>query len=232
MENVDDFIYGKNEQLKLHKQYQKFISPKKYTVKQNLSKEYFQHKDKLPERLNRKRQHDQVRDKLPERKAKKNEQDKLPERKAKKATYDKKRQQTSKRKEMDRNKKKRDYRRDQLNNFEASETKRIQRNIKNKQKYLKLLRLSLPTDTGFDLVCSCCLQYKSSGFCKPIKCLSKEKIRKFIIDFCPLLKNRTEGQFVCHPCLNDIKRNTIPKKSHINQFKFAKIIHFETEANM
>ena len=302
VENVDEFIYGKHEQLKLRQQYQKFISPKKYEMKQAQRKEYFKDIDKLPERLNMKRQHDQVRDQLPERKAKKSEydqvRDQLPERKAKKSEYDKVRDQlperkakkseydqvrdklperkemksqhdqlperkakkrlkdkvrdkipnrkekrslydqgrdklperkakkaihdkTSKRKEMNREIKKKNYRRDQLNQYEASETKRIQRNIKNKQKYQKLLRSSLATDTGFDLLCSCCLQYKSKDFCKPVKCLNEEQISKFIIDFCYILKSRTEGQFVCYPCLKDIKRDKTPKRSHINKFKFA-----------
>ena len=33
MENVDDFIYGKSAQIKLHKHYQKFLSPEAYNVK-------------------------------------------------------------------------------------------------------------------------------------------------------------------------------------------------------
>ena len=80
---------------------------------------------------------------------------------------------------------------------------------------------TLATDTGFDVICSSCLQYKSKTYCKQIKFLKKQKIKKFIVEFCSLLKNRTDGQFVCNLCLKDIRKNKIPKRSHINRFKFS-----------
>ena len=71
------------------------------------------------------------------------------------------------------------------------------------------------------MICSSCLQYKSLQYCKPVSTLSKEKIKKFIVKKCSLLKNRTDGQFVCNLCLKDIKKNKKPKRSHSDCFKFA-----------
>ena len=39
MPNVDEYIYGSNDQIKLRKQYNKFISPGKYDIQQQLIKE-------------------------------------------------------------------------------------------------------------------------------------------------------------------------------------------------
>ena len=71
------------------------------------------------------------------------------------------------------------------------------------------------------MICSSCLQFKSRHYCKPIDGLSKEKVRKYVVKFCILLKNRSAGQFVCNLCLRDINKNRTPKRSKINIFKFS-----------
>ena len=58
-------------------------------------------------------------------------------------------------------------------------------------------------------------------FCKPIKTLSEEKRKKFIVKFCALLKNRSNDQHVCNICLKDIKMNKTPKRSKKSKFRFA-----------
>ena len=70
------------------------------------------------------------------------------------------------------------------------------------------------SDTGFDVICGSCLQYKSIQYCKQTSFLSKEKKRKCIIKKCNLLKNRSNNQFVCNLCLDDIKKDKKPKRSH------------------
>ena len=40
MRNFEDFVYGKNDQLKLHRQYLKYLSPKRYKEQQSIAKEY------------------------------------------------------------------------------------------------------------------------------------------------------------------------------------------------
>ena len=80
---------------------------------------------------------------------------------------------------------------------------------------------TLDSDTGFDLICSSCLQYKQREYCQNIDTLSKELITKYIVNYSYLVKNRTEGQFVCNLCLKDIKNHIMPKRSHANKFKFC-----------
>ena len=77
------------------------------------------------------------------------------------------------------------------------------------------------TDTGFDVICSSCLQYKSIHYCKLVSSLSMEKRKKFIVQMCGILKNRSNEQYVCNLCLKDIREDKFPKRSHKDRFKFA-----------
>ena len=38
---------------------------------------------------------------------------------------------------------------------------------------------------------------------------------------CSLLKNRSDGRFLCNICWKQIKQNKFPKRSHVNKLKFA-----------
>ena len=94
------------------------------------------------------------------------------------------------------------------------------RNIKN-QNYQKVILSSLKTETGFETVCSCCLQYKSKSYCKPVNVLPKEKVEQYILNYCSLVKTRSEGQYVCNLCLQDIRKDKIPRRSKLSHMKFA-----------
>ena len=102
------------------------------------------------------------------------------------------RDQREERKEMhkiiDRKRNKEARRRTQLSSYEKTETRRRYRNIRYNLKYQKKLLSTFATDTGFDVICSICLEYKSLQYCKPVSTLSKE--RKFHSKKkCSLLKN-------------------------------------------
>ena len=125
---------------------------------------------------------------------------------------DKARDQTPKRKVMH---KKIDRIRDQ------SETRIFYKNAKDNLRYQRKLYETFGTDTGFDVVCSSCLQYKSEQYCKAITRLSEDRQKKFIIKYCAILKYRSNDQYVCNLCLKDIKKDKMPKRSHMNTFKFA-----------
>ena len=280
MENVDNFIYDKSVQLRLHKTYLKLVSPQKHQEKQKLITEYELERsineerlsykraldkvrdqepkrkatriqidkvrDQEPERKAKRIQIDKIRDQEPERKATRNQIDKVrnerPQRKAKKDQIDKVRNKDPQRKakqdqidkvrdmhprrkamhkKIDKVRNKREDRKLMLSDYEQTETRRYYRNIRDKTSYQKKIIRTLATDTGFDVICSSCLQYKSKNYCKPVKKLTAEHFKKFIIKFCCLLKNRNDGQFVCNLCLKDIQKNITPKRSHINNFKFA-----------
>ena len=72
-----------------------------------------------------------------------------------------------------------------------------------------------------DVICSSCMQYKNKACCKHLKSLRQDQGNQFVIRNCCLLKNRAEAQFICNLCFKDIKGNKVPKRSHINSFKFA-----------
>ena len=122
---------------------------------------------------------------------------------------------------IDRIRNKKEYRISQLSDYEKTETRRYYRNVRDQKSYQKKLFKTLATDTGFDVICSSCLHYKNKSYCKQVKSLKKKTTKKFIVKMCSLLKNRTDGQFVCNLCLKDIKKNKCPKRSHINKFKFS-----------
>ena len=105
--------------------------------------------------------------------------------------------------------------------YEKTDTRKYYVRRRDYTKYQKTLISSLKTHTGFDVICRSCLQYKSKHYCKLVCKLDEEKVTKFIVKQCALLKNRSDDQFVCNLCLKDIKKDKLPKRSHKNSFKFA-----------
>ena len=116
---------------------------------------------------------------------------------------------------------KRPYRKLQLSNYEQTENRLRYIKIRDGKKYQQKLVNTLAWETGFDCICSSCLQYKSKHLCKPLSSLPKAKVKKFTVGMCQLLKNRNNDQHVCTLCLKDINQNKIPKKSKMNTFQFA-----------
>ena len=56
------------------------------------------------------------------------------------------------------------------------------------------------------------------GHCTYLKI---QRIRKFLIKKCNLLKRKTKGEYVCNLCFEDIRKDIFPKRSHKDQFKYA-----------
>ena len=124
-------------------------------------------------------------------------------------------------KKIDKVRNQREDRKLKLKDYEQTDTRRHYINIRDKSRYQKQQLASLATDTGFDVICSSCLQFKTKSYCRLVTATMKDKYKRFIIKYCALLKNRTEGQFLCNLCLNQIRQDKVPKRSHINKFKFA-----------
>ena len=114
-------------------------------------------------------------------------------------------------KNIDKLRGKEEYRKLQLHKYEHTETRRHYEEVRNKSRYLKKLYSTLTTDTGFDVICASCLQYKGKDFCRQVTREIKQKYSKFIVKSSSLLRNRTDGQFLCHVCFKDIKKNKAPK---------------------
>ena len=148
---------------------------------------------------------DKRRDQEPDRKEMHNrldaKRDKTTKRKAMHQDIDKKRDKTHKRRKMHQeNDRIRDRYPERIYYKKSKITKKYQENLINK----------LYTDTGFDVICSCCLQYKSLEYCKPISTLDRRQQQKYIVKYCALLKNRSNLQHICNICLKDIKKDKIP----------------------
>ena len=143
-------------------------------------------RDQQPDRRAMHQELDKVRDQQPDRRAMHQELDKVrdqkPERKAKKRA-------------MERIRSKRDDRKLKSHAYEQTDTRRRYLNARYKAKNVNI-ELST-TDTGFDVICSSCLQYKSRNLCKSIESLDERRRNKFLIKPCFLLKNRSEEHFFC-----------------------------------
>ena len=61
------------------------------------------------------------------------------------------------------------------------------------------------TDTGFDVVCSACMQYKSLKYCKSTSILDADKQNKFLVRDCKFLETKYGNEYVCNICLQDIQ---------------------------
>ena len=198
---------------------------------------YDKKKNKNPSRITYKDAFDRERNKTPARIAYKNSYDKerikTPSKIASKRLSDKKRNSTSKRKALNKvidNKRKNSVlRKLQRSSYEHTKNRILYVKERDRKRAEKKLLETLKTETGFDLICSSCLQYKSKHLCKPIETISKAKADRYLIKFCSLLKNRTPGLYVCNLCLRDINKNEMPKRSQINKFKFTRLPSFLIE---
>ena len=184
--------------------------------RKEMHKELDKQRDKNPERKDMHKELDRRRDKNTERIEMHQEIDrnrnKTLKRKAEQAIIDKRRDQTPKRRKMHKD----------IDKIRDQNPERIYyKKAKKIPRHQQILIDKLQTDTGFDIICSSCLQYKSSEYCKPISILNQQDKNKYIVKYCGLLRNRTEGQFVCNICLKDINRNKFPQRSNKNRFKFA-----------
>ena len=100
---------------------------------------------------------------------------------------------------IDKERNKQEKRKSQLSDYEQTETRRHYVATRNRLRYQKKLMQTFATDTGFDVICSSCLQYKSLQYCKPVSSLSKDKRQKIIVKMCSILKNRSKVPIVLQP---------------------------------
>ena len=184
-----------------------------------------QDRDQTDERKKMHAKIDQVREQTVKRKVMHSKIDKVRDQSKKRkfmhSKIDKVRDQSKKRKFMHSKIDKARDQTDQRKAREQIEERKYYTKVRHNLRYQKKMYETFDTDTGFDVICSSCLQYKNMQYCKPVSILSKEKQTKLIVKYCSILKNRSKDQFVCNLCLKDIKKNKVPKRSHRSAFKFA-----------
>ena len=88
-----------------------------------------------------------------------------------------------------------------------------------KLQYQKKLRSTHCADTGFEVICSCCLQYKNITACQTIDVLSAKQQKKLTIKSCSLHKNRSKGYFICGSCKMDIDKDKNSQKKSQGYFQ-------------
>jgi hypothetical protein len=81
-----------------------------------------------------------------------------------------------------------------------------------KKYYQRKLEKEILNDTGMDLICASCVEWKSVGSCKSISKIPNEKAVKYLIE--TELTQNSDGQYyVCETCKSSIDRNIEPKRA-------------------
>ena len=225
----DNFVYDQKVQNILHRKYLSVLNLEEHQKKMSEKREYEKNRNQTAQRKKMFAEADKNRNQTAQRKKKFAEADKkrdqTPKRQKMHADLDKKRNQTPQRQKMfaesDKKRNQTEKRKLMFSSYEQTESRKYYTYNRDRTKHQRTLMSTLKTDTGFDVICSSCLQYKSRHYCKFVNTLTEDKINKFIIKKCSLLKNKYDNQFVCNLCIKDIKKDKLPKRSHKNRFKFA-----------
>ena len=133
---------------------------------------------------------------------------------------DKKRDQTEKRMEMHQDvDKKRDQTEDRRklhqevdkNRYQTEKRQEDLRRFQKNKRFEKFL-MSIELDTGFDVICCCCIEYKSRYACTKITVLPTAKQKKYLINT-KLVVSKDGKRYVCKSCRSQIAKDKIPEKS-------------------
>ena len=87
---------------------------------------------------------------------------------------------------------------------------------KNRQKNRKLVE-SLKNETGMDIICSVCFEYKSSTSCSRLEFEPREKIQKFAVEEA-FTKNIDGFFYICTLCKTSIKKGQEPIRAQRELF--------------
>ena len=133
---------------------------------------------------------------------------------------DKKRDQTEKRKEMHQDV---DKKRDQTeqrrklhqevdkNRYQTEKRKEDLRRFQKNKRFENFLK-SIENDTGFDVICCSCIEYKSRYACTKIAVLPTAKQKKYLINT-KLVVSKDGKRYICKTCRSQIAQEKIPEKS-------------------
>ena len=103
-----------------------------------------------------------------------------------------------------------------------AQEKKVYENSSYIRKYLK----SIDTDTGFNVICVCCAEYKSRYACTGIQVLSEQQQRKYLIRNDRKLISKDGKKYICKSCRGQIEAKKVPKKSEKDQHKTSEIPFF------
>ena len=155
-------VYGQKELKYLDKQYLKIIDPKQHKERLQKQKEY----EQTEERKRKRKAIDKKRDQTEKRKQRekseaRKQREQTKERKTKRKAIDKKREQTEARKNMhqaiDKARNESKKRKRFFSDYEQTEARRLYKKRRYDESSQSNIIAKLDSDTGFDLICSCCL---------------------------------------------------------------------------
>ena len=104
---------------------------------------------------------------------------------------------------------------------QTEERKSFQRHYQKNLRFENFLK-SVEFDTGFNIICSCCAEYKSRYACTGIQVLSPAQQRKYLINT-KLVISKDGKRYVCKVCRPQIDAKKIPKKSEKPHLKYTDI---------
>ena len=104
---------------------------------------------------------------------------------------------------------------------QTEERKEFQRNYQKNLRFENFLK-SIEFDTGFNIICCCCAEYKSRYACTGIQVLSPAQQKKYLINS-KLVVSKDGKRYVCKVCRAQIDAKKIPKKSEKIHLKYTNI---------
>ena len=148
------------------------------------------------------------------------------ERKKKDAQVDKVRDQTEERKNMhnliDKVRDQKAERKDMHNKIEYNRRETVERKKYQEDWQVRQFLRSVDSDTGFNVICACCAEYKSRYACTGIQVISPSKQRKYLINQ-KLVMSKDGKRYLCKVCRGHIDKENIPTKSEKLGWKYANI---------
>ena len=104
----------------------------------------------------------------------------------------------------------------------ADERRRIQeRKVYENGPYINRYLKSIDLDTGFNVICLSCAEYKSTYACTGVQVLSNAQQKKYLINNNKNLISKNGKSYICKSCRSQIDANKFPKKSEKHHQKFS-----------
>jgi hypothetical protein len=181
-------------------------------------------RDQTPKRKEEHAIVDKKRDQTPKRKEEHGIIDKkrnqTPKRKEGLGIIDKKRDKTPKRKEehgiIDKKRNQTPKRKDELKVIETKRRKTQKRKVYQKDYQMKIFVKSIYTDTGFNIVCTCCVEFKSRSLCVKVTLLTENQQNQYLKSF---IKSKDGKIYICKICRSQIASEKKPRKSGKSRYQ-------------
>ena len=83
----------------------------------------------------------------------------------------------------------------------------------------------LNTDTGMDLICAVCCEYKSKSNCTSVLKLNADDLCKYVVDS-EMTRSKDGNLYVCHPCKKNLDSGKEPARA---MYEFLGFLDYPAE---